>query len=55
MHLLLLCFAAIHTPPTPPPTQVKKPAEVSAKFKAFLVQHADTFTINGDTVGLVKK
>lgn len=37
------------------PAQVKKPAEVSGKFKAILAQHADTFAIKGDNVGLVKK
>eukprot|EP00879_Flechtneria_rotunda_P013776 GHRR01014389.1.p1 GENE.GHRR01014389.1~~GHRR01014389.1.p1 ORF type:complete len:405 (+),score=141.35 GHRR01014389.1:68-1282(+) len=31
---------------------VKKPKEVTAKYKAFLLQHAATFRVNGDQVSL---
>lgn len=34
--------------------QVKRPEGVSAKYKAFLVQHGDTFKIDGETVSLQK-
>ena len=35
--------------------QVKRPEGLSTKFKAFLLQHPDTFTLNGEQVGLKKK
>jgi hypothetical protein len=35
--------------------QVKKPQDVTTKFKAFLTQHADKFTLNGENVSLTPK
>jgi hypothetical protein len=32
--------------------QVKRPEGVAAKYKAFLLQHSDTFNIDGETVSL---
>lgn len=33
-------------------TKVKKPADVTQKYKAFIVSHPETFVVVGDQVSL---